>query len=540
MSFSAHSKYLALNPKHLKISLLLSTMLAISACSKTSSDTENDGTGSSADNDITEEVGTIETPEETLIEPTEQDITLRTIIENLSIDEEIITSHLPDISEALPQLGMKLFYSQSLGGDFDAACVTCHHPGLGGGDDLSLPVGVGAVTPTLLGTGRVHSSGLPEVPRNAPTIFNTGLWDTTLFLDSRVESIGKEPDTNGSISSIRTPDSDFLVADLNAGANLAAAQARFPVTSTEEMKSDQFEVGSDNETIRNHLAARIGNYGEGEGELVNNNWLVEFQEALGSSSTAEELITFDNIAFAIGEYERSMVFIQSPWQNYVEGDLAALNEQEKSGAQLFFTPVSDGGAGCVVCHNGKLLSDGLHHNIAFPQVGPGKGNTNNDDFGRERETGDADHRYQFRTASLLNIAQTAPYGHNGSYQNLEEVVRHYINPNRAVENFFDRGGVCSLPQFRDVENCNSLYPNNETNSTLALNKLNDERRDQRTLFESPRLNDNEVMQVVAFLEALSDPCVTNRECLNDWIPDTTTTGPDGQQLNGTSASGEFL
>jgi len=527
------------NPKKLKISLLLSTLLFISACSDTNNDVIDDDEGQTADVEIIEEVIDTDTPT-TTSEPTAQDIVLRALIENLNIDEEIVTSHLPDISEDLPQLGMKLFYSQSLGGDFDAACVTCHHPTLGGGDNLSLPVGVGAVTPALLGLGRTHSSGLPKVPRNAPTIFNVGLWDTGLFLDSRVESIGKEPDTNGSISGIRTPDSNFLVADLNAGANLTAAQARFPVTSTEEMKSDQFEAGSDNNTIRNHLAARIGNYGEGEGELITNDWLVEFQQALGSTAIAETLITFDNIALAIGEYERSMVFIQSPWQNYVEGDLSALTEQEKSGAQLFFTSVRDGGAGCVTCHNGKLLSDGRHHNVAFPQAGPGKGDTNDDDFGRERETGNTGHRYQFRTASLINIAQTAPYGHSGAYQNLEEVVRHYTNPNQAIENFFDRGGICSLPQFLDVESCNALYPNNEANSTLALNKLNNERRDDNTLFESPRLNNNEVMELVAFLEALSDPCITNRECLSDWIPDNTSTGPDGQQLNAISVSGSLL
>jgi len=39
------------------------------------------------------------------------------------------------------QLDMKLFYTKSLGGDKDSACVTCHHPMLGGGDNLSLSIG---------------------------------------------------------------------------------------------------------------------------------------------------------------------------------------------------------------------------------------------------------------------------------------------------------------------------------------------------------------------------------------------------------------
>jgi cytochrome c peroxidase len=39
----------------------------------------------------------------------------------------------PDISSPKAQLGMRLFFSKSLGGDQSVACVTCHHPALGGG-----------------------------------------------------------------------------------------------------------------------------------------------------------------------------------------------------------------------------------------------------------------------------------------------------------------------------------------------------------------------------------------------------------------------
>ena len=58
---------------------------------------------------------------------------------------------LPAITDAKAQLGKKLFFTKGLGGDNDSACVTCHHPSLGGGDDLSLSIGVGAETPDLLG-----------------------------------------------------------------------------------------------------------------------------------------------------------------------------------------------------------------------------------------------------------------------------------------------------------------------------------------------------------------------------------------------------
>ena len=65
---------------------------------------------------------------------------------------------IPSIDDAKAQLGKKLFFTKGLGGNDDAACVTCHHPVLGGGDDLSLSIGVGAETPDLLGPGRFHDA----------------------------------------------------------------------------------------------------------------------------------------------------------------------------------------------------------------------------------------------------------------------------------------------------------------------------------------------------------------------------------------------
>lgn len=527
-----------LTAKPLLIAALISVLTACSSGGSSSDDSQSD---LNSDTEDTIETETPEVDDETLSELDEQLIAL--------IDSQGLTGDpssgrtLPDITDDKAQLGMKLFYSKSLGGNFDSACVTCHHPVLGGADDLSLSVGVDADNEDLLGEGRTHTSGQPPVPRNAPTVFNLALWDSGLFHDSRVESLGKESGVNGAASGIRTPDSSFGVADTNAGANLAAAQARFPVTSVEEMKSEHFEDGSDNDTIRAHLAARIGNYGVGAGELTTNDWLTEFQTAFGSTASAEDLITFDNIAEAISEYERSMVFVESPWAQYVAGDRDALTDQQKEGAILFLTPAQDGGTGCASCHSGDFFTDEQHHVVAFPQIGPGKGDgtSGDDDFGRERETGDADHRYQFRTPSLLNVSVTAPYGHAGSYDSLRDVVRHYNNPENRVDDYFDDGGWCQLEQFEDITGCASLYPNAQSNTNDAVTKLEEDRDNNNTLFvQNIRLNNDEVNQIVAFLEALTDPCVEDRSCLAPWIPDTSDNGPDGQQLNAVDNNGDFL
>lgn len=457
--------------------------------------------------------------------------------ENLTGDASINRT-LPNITDPLAQLGKALFFTKGLGGDLDSACVSCHHPMLGGADALTLPVGIGAADPDLLGPGRIHNAdGLPNVPRNSPTVFNLGLWDTAMFFDSRVESFGKEEFANGAGSSIRTPDVAFGEVDPNAGANLAVAQAKFPVTSHEEMRGNSFESAGTNTDVRNHLAARLGDYGIGAGELANNQWLPEFQAALGPGD-ADELITFDNIAAALGAYERSMVFTSNPFSEYVAGDLDALSDAQKRGAILFFTDADNEGGGCVNCHSGDQFTDGEHHTVAFPQFGHGKGDGNADDFGRERETGLADDRYSYRTPSLLNIEVTAPYGHAGAYESLAQVLNHYNNPAESQDDFF-ADGACGLEQFEDFADCALLYPQAQANSGLALDKLDSERLADTTEFLDTDINNGERADIVAFLRSLTDPCVQDRNCLAPWIAQPQDAA-DEQQLNAIDGNGDLL
>lgn len=462
---------------------------------------------------------------------------LRALIVRHDLDGDPVgRRQLPDISDPLPQLGMALFYSKSLGGEYDSACVTCHHPMLGGADALSLSVGVGASLPDFLGQGREPSVGLPQVPRNAPTVFNSGLYTRGLFWDSRVERLRSRN------NSIRTPDSDFDEGDPNAGESLLVAQARFPVTSDAEMKTDNFERGASNDVIREHLAGRLGDYGAGEGELGPSVWLDAFQRGFGSTLPPQELITYASIAAALGAYESSMVFVNNPWRRYVEGDMSAITDQQKSGARLFFSATGDGGADCVACHSGDFMTDQNHHNVAFPQFGPGKGDGVDaaGDFGRARETGRGGDRFDFRTPSLLNVAVTAPFGHAGAYSTLREVVQHYQNPRGSVRRFFRRGAACNLQQFENTDNCAQLYPAAEDNSLAAVRNLGTEQNQGRSRLRENNLSNRDVDAIVAFLHALTDPCVEDRDCLAPWIPSVTSSGPDGQQLNGVDQSGSLL
>jgi len=446
---------------------------------------------------------------------------------------------LPDVNDPLVQLGKKLFFTKALGGEFDSACASCHHPILGGGDALSLPFGVGAVDPDLLGPGRGDASGLPNVPRNAPTTFNIAMWDSGLFMDSRVESLGKEVNQNGAASGISTPDSGSNVIDNSAGADLAVAQARFPVTSVEEMRGT-LESAGDSTALRAHLAARLGDYGVGVNEIGANVWLNEFQVAFQSSALAASLISFDNIVAALAAYERSQVFVDTPWREYVQGDNAAISDAAKRGAILFYTDANDQGGGCGQCHSGDLFSDEQHHTIGAPQFGPGKGNINNHDFGRENITANAVERFRLRTPTLLNIEVTGPYMHTGAYESLGEVLDHYNNPNGSVNDFFDAGGWCQLEQFATVPDCGNLYPNARQNTNQVLGKVNNERNanDPQAL-PNINLNPGERNDIVAFLRTLTDPCVLDRACLSPWIPDVQEAADD-HQLNAVDVNGNPL
>ena len=277
-------------------------------------------------------------------------------------------------------------------------------------------------------------------------------------------------------------------------------------------------------------------------ELSPNVWYDAFAEAFGSHLPAQELVTYASIATALGAYEDSMVFVNNPWKQYVEGDLNALSAEQKAGARIFLTTTRQGGAGCVSCHSGDLFSDQRHHNVAFPQFGPGKGNGANGaaDFGRERETSRTRDRFDFRTPSLLNVAVTAPYGHAGVYSSLRDVVRHYQNPRASIEEFFDQGGACTWEQFEQLFDCAELYPTARRISRSAATNLEREQDNGRSRLRPFRLNNREVDQVVAFLNALTDPCVEDRNCLSPWIAPESELGPDGQQLNGINETGQLL
>ena len=125
----------------------------------------------------------------------------------------------------------------------------------------------------------------------------------------------------------------------------------------------------------------------------------------------EEPISYDNMAKAIGAFERGLV-TPSGFDDYLAGDDSALNELEIAGLTAFLD------AGCGTCHAGPYVGGAIYQKLGL--VKPWERDA---DQGRFDVTGAEADRQFFKVPSLRNIAQTSPYFHDGSVASLNEAVR---------------------------------------------------------------------------------------------------------------------
>ena len=134
----------------------------------------------------------------------------------------------------------------------------------------------------------------------------------------------------------------------------------------------------------------------------------QFRAAFRSGEPSMELV-----ARALASYVRTIVAGDSDF------DRNALSPSARRGLALFH-----GKAGCTACHPGPLFTDEQFHNTGVAwRTGVLT------DEGRARVTMAPQDRGAFKTPTLREIARTAPYMHDGSFVNLEQLIDYY-----------DRGG----------------------------------------------------------------------------------------------------
>jgi len=121
---------------------------------------------------------------------------------------------------------------------------------------------------------------------------------------------------------------------------------------------------------------------------------------------------------AIAQYQRAVVAQNSPFDRWIRGDASAMTAQQVRGFELFRDP---GKGNCMVCHRPPNFTDNGFHNIGLPSFGD-----KNPDLGRHEQVQVDMTRGAFKTPPLRNIAQTAPYFHDGSAKTLDDVIEHYM------------------------------------------------------------------------------------------------------------------
>lgn len=429
------------------------------------------------------------------------------------------------------RLGQFLFFDKILSGNRNIACATCHHPKFATADGLALALGEGAEG---LGPARRVVAANPVIdrePRNSQALFNLGAKEfRRMFHDGRVAA---DPERYWR-SGFRSPALDVLPSGLD---NVLAAQAMFPVTSEVEMAGHEGEnpiataaaarTLSRFDRVWTLLARRLQEIPE---------YVALFKGAFAEIDSAQQ-ITFKHAANAIAAFEASSFRADdSPFDRYLRTrDPAVVGEPAFRGMALFY-----GKAGCAGCHSGKFLTDQQFHAIAMPQIGPGKDHGVDNSywratgflvrledrgrFGFTRRVGD---KYRFRTPSLRNVELTGPWGHAGSYDSLEAVVRHHLDPVRSL-NLYDPGAA-KLPSIQHAIDRWSFEPIEPARLDAYLERdgwvqrapLLRQAIGGANELASQQLTDAEIANLTAFLKSLTDP--RSRD-LTDLIPDRVPSG----------------
>lgn len=312
-------------------------------------------------------------------------------------------------------LGRDLFFDTRLSGNGKVSCASCHVPTTDFQDGIPLAQGVGtAPRRTMPIAGTAHSP-----------------WQ---FWDGRADSQWAQ-----------------ALGPLENAAEHGGSRSQYAhVIAAHYRREYEAVFGSLPElsTIPRH-----------GGPVTDTSWRATWQRL---PATRQDEIThvYANIGKAIAAYERRIAPGPARFDRYVDVELArgphsqssAFSADEKSGLRLFI-----GKANCVNCHNGAQFTDNHFHNtgvalssrvsVADSGRATGVRQALAGEFSCTSRHSDAkpeaceELRFAvvegvelvraFKTPSLRNAAERAPYMHAGQLATLDDVVAHYSDGPRA-------------------------------------------------------------------------------------------------------------
>lgn len=324
----------------------------------------------------------------------------------------------PETDLSLVLLGQKLFYDPLLSGDQTTACASCHAPRLATTDGMSLSLGasgsgIGAERTLREGQSTPGAISSARLPRNTPALWNLGARQiTTLGHDGQVEALIDAP------HGVALPDGLTLPAPITEAQAPLTAQVLMSLIAADRMAGAAGDNPVADAVARNDATAAWATLPTRVNDTPG---YASAFAARNAGAPASITQIAEAIASFIAYEFRS---INSPFDRYLAGDDSAMSAPAQIGMALFY-----GEAGCSSCHAGLFQTDQGFHAIGTPQIGPGMGGEiPYADTGRHRVTGALVDYYRFRTPTLRNVSQTAPYGHSGAFATLTAMLLHHLGP----------------------------------------------------------------------------------------------------------------
>ena len=353
---------------------------------------------------------------------------------------------LPTVSfDSLEALGKALYFDTNLSENRNQSCATCHNPKTGFADARGNRTG-NAVS--------LSDDGKSLGDRNAPTT-SYARFSPRFHKNDQGEYVG------GQFHDGRAPG----LADQAAGPPLNPVEMNMPDPAA--------------------VVARV---------QENPAYTTALERLRGKDIFENTDQAYAAVTEAIAAFERTDEFapFDSKYDRYLRGEYQ-MTRQEDLGMTLFF---SQQFTNCNRCHQlrprqcmaEETFSNYEYHNIGTPvnrlvRAANGLGDEHVDRGLLENPTvNDPAQKGKFKVPTLRNVAVTAPYMHNGVFQDLRTVVLFYNQYNSRAAR-------------RQI--------NPETGKPWAEPEVR-ENRSLKDLRHGPALNDKRIDALVAFMKTLTD------------------------------------
>ncbi|HKA45098.1 MAG TPA: cytochrome c peroxidase [Burkholderiales bacterium] len=354
------------------------------------------------------------------------------------------------------RLGLRLFFDTSMSEPAGVACASCHDPRRAFTGNNS----------TMMGVARGSRSD-QFGKRDAPTLMY--LATTPRF--GSVERGGKRVPSGGLFWDGR--------------ADTLEEQAKQPLVNEVEMNNADTPA----------LIAKV----------ARSAYAAEFRKVWGDAIFDDPEAALDAVASSIAAFERTRTFqpFTSKFDYVMRGE-AKFTEQEQRGWSLFTMPQK---GNCAHCHivdkasrdpTKSLFTDFSFHALGVPRSKriPKNADPAFNDLGlcdRVPVSGakppakDPAACGLFKTPTLRNVTVTAPYMHNGFFENLRDAVAFYATRDTDPARWYPDG-----KKFNDLP---AQYHANVNVDTPPY---------QRRPKQPPQLTDEEIDDIVEFLYTLTD------------------------------------